>query len=424
MRFHRKLLAKITIKHKLIWVGMKRQIFVNGTRSAVVRCCDQLPERPLKCTVVPLTRKSNENNGQAIIRTYSMKPTILVTGSGGFVGFATVKALLALGHTVKAFELTGSPYLSGLYDLAAKHPDISVLEGDIIQMDDVRSAMQGVTHVVHSAALLNSIARTDAFHAVNVQGTQNAMDAASEAGVKRFLLVSTSDVFGIPDPGEIIRETTPYRPWHEPYADTKIAACRALKAHHKRHGLNYTIIYPGWVYGPGDRQFFPAITDMLREKYVFLWHRNQPYAVDFIYIDDLVTAITNALFNPAAENEDFLILNEQAHHTPEMIFRWMAEYLGINIVLYKLPYWLMMQIARTSQWLTQKGFTRKHLLSTTDVKAFGNDFRFSTAKARNTLKWRPQMAEPEGFLQYFRWAGISPAAAHQAAEHSAHNESH
>ena len=65
----------------------------------------------------------------------------------------------------------------------------------------------------------------------------------------------------------------------------------------------------------------------------------------------------------------------------------------------------MMAIAKTSQWLARKGITRQHLLSTTDVKAFGNDFRFSANKAKQQLSWQPQVHEAEGFLRYFQWAG-------------------
>ena len=266
-----------------------------------------------------------------------MKNTVLVTGAGGFVGFATTRALLDQGHRVRAFELTGSPHLEKLTELARTHPELSIIEGDITHIQDVRRALGDATHLVHSAALLNSIASREVFERINVEGSKNALRVASENQLERFLLVSTSDVFGIPASSEVITEKTPYRPWQEPYADTKIKACEAVKAFHRAEGLNYTIIYPGWVYGPGDQQFFPAITEMLEDKHVFLWHRDQPYAVDFIYIDDLVAAITNALFNPVAENEDYLILNDRAEYTPEMIFRWMADYLGLTIKVHKLP---------------------------------------------------------------------------------------
>ena len=349
-----------------------------------------------------------------------MAKTILVTGAGGFVGFATTKALLQRGHRIRAFELAGSPHLAALYELADQEPGLTVIEGDITRIEDLRQAIGDASRVVHSAALLNSIAPRSVFERINVKGCENAIRVAAENRVERFLLVSTSDVFGIPEKGETITEQTPYRPWHEPYADTKIKACQTLKRLAAEQGLSYTIIYPGWVYGPGDKQFFPAIIDMLQDRHCFLWHRERPYEVDFIYIEDLVNAIATALFHPDAHNQDYLILNEQSGFTPEKIFRWMASYLGLDISIHKLPYRLMMSIARVSQWLTQKGITRTHLLSTTDVKAFGNDFRFSTTKAREQLDWQPSLNEAEGFTRYFQWAGIK--ARQDGTLHSQANE--
>ncbi|MCG8673546.1 MAG: NAD-dependent epimerase/dehydratase family protein, partial [Pseudomonadales bacterium] len=216
------------------------------------------------------------------------KNTILVTGAGGFVGFATVKKLLSSGHRVRALELPASPYVEALKLLAQQHSDLTLHTANICNSQELEPVLQGVTHVIHSAALLNSIAPKSTFEAVNVLGAKNVIEAAKQANVERFLLVSTSDVFGIPRPGEIISETTPYRSWGEPYADTKIAACELLKSACANHDMEFSIIYPGWVYGPGDKQFFPAIIDMLRDKDVFLWHRDKPYAIDFIFIEDLV----------------------------------------------------------------------------------------------------------------------------------------
>lgn len=332
-----------------------------------------------------------------------MAETVFVTGAGGFVGFATTKALLKAGHNVRAFELTGSPHLADLNKLAQTESKLTVIEGNITRKADIENAIGNANYVIHSAALLNSIAPYETFYNINVRGADNAMEVASAKGVKRFLLVSTSDVFGIPQAGETITESTPYRPWREPYADTKIQACEHLKSYGQQNKLEYTIIYPGWVYGPGDKQFFPAIIDMLKDKHVFLWDKGTPYQVDFIYIDDLVNGILKALFSPNAINEDFLILNDQATMTPADIFQWMANHLGLEIKLHKIPYPIMMAIAKSSQWLCQKGLLKKHLLSTTDVKAFGNSFSFSADKARKVLDWDVTIQEEEGFINFFAW---------------------
>ena len=334
-----------------------------------------------------------------------MDKTALVTGAAGFVGQALVIRLLEQGFNVKALDLPGNPEFSKFVDsLPPQHqPNIVVCPADITDASSLKPIVEGVSYVFHTAALLNSVAPRSLFESVNVQGTQNICEASAEACVKRFILISTSDVFGIPEPSEVITEKTAYRGWKEPYADTKIAACNIVKNFQKNGLLNTTIIYPGWVYGPGDRQFLPAIVDMIKEKHAFIWHKKDPYCVDLIYINDLISAIVTAAESPTAVGEDYLILDDNTGMTPEQFFRDIAAQLRIKLKIHKLPYRLMYTVAWVSQHLKQRGIIKNLLLSTTDVKAFGNNFTFSNQKARNTLEWAPSISAKEGIKIALEW---------------------
>lgn len=325
--------------------------------------------------------------------------TALVTGACGFVGSAIAQALLNQGWQVNLLDLPGNPQWDALPSTAR----CNRFEGDIRDKHLVAMAARGCTHIFHTAALLNSIAPRDVFLDINVNGTRNLCEIALENKVQRLVYVSTSDVFGIPEDGEVINERTPYRLWNEPYADSKIEASRLVKQYVREHSLPATLVYPGWVYGPGDRQFFPTIMQMVRDRWVFTWHRGRPYEVDLIHIDDLVRAILTMVETPLSEGEDYLILDHATKMTPESFYRQVAEVMGARINVIKLPYMLMMLIAWVSQTLTRKGVTRKHLLSTTDVKAFGNDFNFSTEKARKHLHWQPAISAREGVRKAVEW---------------------
>ncbi|OUR99125.1 hypothetical protein A9Q81_11125 [Gammaproteobacteria bacterium 42_54_T18] len=334
-----------------------------------------------------------------------MEKTALVTGAAGFVGQALVLRLLDLGFKVKALDLPENPVFAKFIDSlpASRLPSITVCPADITDPNSLKKIVSGVSYVFHTAALLNSVAPRSTFESVNVQGTKNICNAASEADVERFILVSTSDVFGIPKSSEVITEETEYRSWGEPYADTKIEACKIVKSFEKRGLLNTTIIYPGWVYGPGDRQFFPAVIEMIKDKHAFIWHKSKPYCVDLIYINDLVSAIIAAAESPAAIGEDYLILDDNTEITPEQFFRHIAAQLSITLRVHKLPYPLMFAVAWVGQHLKQRGIIKNMLLSTTDVKAFGNNFEFSNKKAREALKWAPSVSAKEGINIALDW---------------------
>lgn len=342
---------------------------------------------------------------------------VLVTGAAGFVGSRLVQALVNKGMQVRALDLDSNPAFQQLRQSVADNPHIDCVGADITDPQAVASAVQGCQYIFHVAALLNSIAAYDTFYRINVGGTENLCRAAVDAGVERFVLVSTSDVFGIPESADqILSEASGYRPWGEPYADTKIKACETVRRFHQLHQLPYTIVYPGWVYGPGDQQFFPAILDMLKDGVMFVWHRKTPYYIDFVYIDDLVEGILTAGFCDAGLNDDFLLLDSDSPFTMADLALYLAEAWHYRIRMIRLPYRPLLWAAGAMQWLARHRIIRHHLLSRTDVKAFGNAFRFSNRKARDTLGWVPRTSLLTGLDNYVAWAKSADAAPSTASQ--------
>ena len=126
--------------------------------------------------------------------------------------------------------------------------------------------------------------------------------------------VSTSDVFGIPRGDELIDETTPYREWGEPYQDTKIEAERWLWQFQRESRLPLSVIYPCWVYGPGDQAFFPGLAAAIDEGVMMFWHRDTRLA--WAYIDNLADAIVLASTHPGAVGNGYLVYDERRRPDP------------------------------------------------------------------------------------------------------------
>ncbi|CBL45283.1 Nucleoside-diphosphate-sugar epimerases [gamma proteobacterium HdN1] len=325
--------------------------------------------------------------------------TALITGACGFLGNALAHRLLEKGWQVHLLDLPDHPQWCATPNSSKAFRFV----GDIRDRRIVDMAIRGCTHVFHTAALLNSIQPREVFFDINVNGTRNICEAALSHKVERLFHFATSDVFGIPEYGETISETTPYRPWDEPYADSKIEAAKLVRDAIATSRLPATIVYPGWIYGPGDRNFFPAVLQMVRERWVFTWHKDFPYEIDLIHIEDLLSAISLMLETPESVGEDYLILDPNTRITPERFFKMASRQLDAPITVIQLPYWLMMLIARLSQTAAQRGWIQKPLLSTTDVKAFGNDFHFTIRKARRQLGWQPATPAEDGIREAIEW---------------------
>jgi nucleoside-diphosphate-sugar epimerase len=320
---------------------------------------------------------------------------ILVTGGTGFVGQALVRRLLAQGYRIRVVSRSAGgaarrAFLDGLNDQS----QLDWFVGDIAGASGLDAAFDHVRYVFHVAALVNSAAPRASFDKANVTATERICDLALRHGVAKLVHVSTCDVFGLPEAGEIISETTPYRPWNEPYADSKIQAARVVRAYQGK-GLVCSIIYPGWVYGPGDRAFFPALVRQLRRGVMASWCRTA-FEIHLVYIEDLVDALLLALHDHSADNDDFLILDEASGLRLEDLCRRIAVFLDLRYRMVPVPYWLMYLLGWTAQAAFRLGLVKEPALSTTNVKAFGFPFRYSTAKARSKLSWRPRTMPEEG----------------------------
>lgn len=153
----------------------------------------------------------------------------LVTGGAGFLGSFIADELTQSGFEVRIFDRTESQYQTA---------DQEMVLGDILAAEDVRRAMDGCSAVYHLAALADlDLAHGEAMEAArhNILGTINLLEAARLAGIERFVLASTIYVYS--------RAGGFYR-------CSKQAAESFVEEYERQHGLPYTILRYGSLYGP------------------------------------------------------------------------------------------------------------------------------------------------------------------------------
>lgn len=176
---------------------------------------------------------------------------VVVTGGAGFIGANLTRLLVGeTEHEVVVLDaLTYAGHLSSLEGVLER---IRFVHGDIRDRQVVEEALSGAEAVLHLAAeshVDRSIRDGRAFLETNVIGTQVLLDAARACGVRRFVQVSTDEVYGALGETGVFTETSPLAP-RSPYAASKASADLLALAYHETYGLPVVVTRCSNNYGP------------------------------------------------------------------------------------------------------------------------------------------------------------------------------
>ena len=229
---------------------------------------------------------------------------VLLTGAAGFIGSHLAQALRSRGDKVTILD-NFAPF----YPRPIKQRNIQpaldagaqLVEGDITSAADVAKAFSAgrpdtVVHLAACTGVRPSIADPSLYAAVNVVGTQRLLDAAVQRGVKRFVVASSSSVYGNNEKTPFSETDDVSRPI-SPYAATKVATELICSAASRLHGLPITALRFFTVFGPRQRPDLAIHTFLRRVS------AGEPIPVfgdgatsrDYTYIDDIIDGVMRAI---------------------------------------------------------------------------------------------------------------------------------
>lgn len=299
---------------------------------------------------------------------------VLVTGYSGFVGNILVK------------QLQGSYQISLLGRKSSDLGDVYI--NDIDSTSFYTNALERVDVVVHCAARVhimndNSSDPLAEFRAVNTFGTLNLAKQAAQAGVKRFIFLSTIKVNGESTSGKEPFTACDTPSFLDPYGISKAEAEQQLFELGKQTGMEITIIRPPLVYGEDVKANFASLMRFIGKGLPLPFRAIKSNKRSLVSVYNLVDLIKVCIEHPKAANQIFLASDDNDLSTAEMV-ALMAKVQNKKNLALPIPVWCFKLVGK--------------LLNKNDVvdRLIGS-LQLDITHTKGTLNWKPPYSVEHGF---------------------------
>ena len=306
----------------------------------------------------------------------------LVTGGSGFLGALIAHRLFGRGETVRVLDIWDDPN---------RPKGIEFINCDICNREGVAAAMRGVEVVHHNAALVPLTKSGAKFWEVNVEGSRIVAEEAANAGVKAFIHMSSSAIFGLPEKCPITTET-PANP-AEIYGRAKWAGELAVRGVSERTGLALIVIRPRTILGEGRLGIFQILFDWVREGRGVYVIGSGDIKFQFVHAADLMDAymLANDLGKPGIYN-----VGTDRFGTLREVLDSLIEHAKSSSRVRSLP------VKPTIWALNALDILGLSPLAPWHYRTYHKDFYFDV-EALLRLGWKPKYSNDEMFRECYDW---------------------
>ncbi|MDA2925950.1 GDP-mannose 4,6-dehydratase [Acidobacteria bacterium AH-259-G07] len=307
--------------------------------------------------------------------------TYLVTGAAGFIGARVCEFLLAEGHKV-----VGLDNLNDAYDVRLKHwrleqiqnnPNFEFHKADICNRGGLRSLFpsnfDAVINLAARAGVRQSVENPWIYFETNVTGSLNLLELCKEFGVKKFVLASTSSVYGSSNSQPFREDVNTNQPL-SPYAASKKAAEALCHTYHYLHGIDVTVLRYFTVYGPAGR----------------------PDMSLFRFVQWITEGHEVSVFGDGRQSRDFTFVDDIARGTAQALKPLGYEIINLGS---NTPVVLMDAIKLIQDLVGKKAKLRLRARHPADVTATWADI----GKAEEIIYWKPSQVFAQGVKALVEW---------------------
>ncbi len=305
---------------------------------------------------------------------------ILVTGAGGFLASKLALRLAEGGKQVRALVRTKRSAL-------LQHPNIEIVQGDILDVKSLENAVAGCSQVYHCAALANNWARDPrSFYKVNVEGTRNIAEISSKHGVKKMVATSTAGTIG-PAHGPAHAHEGILKPaeLYSGYERSKYESEQYL-FHKAAEGLPVSIVNPTRVFGPGEMSKSNSVTRIIHRYIRGDWRFKPGTGAEignYAYVDDVVKGHILAM-EKGKSGERYLLGGENISF--DGFLDAVAEVSGKKHSLTAVPLWVFQSYAAVGELLGNFGIEPK--ITRSWVRKYRANWSSTSAKAERELGYQ------------------------------------
>lgn len=298
---------------------------------------------------------------------------VLVTGANGLLATNTIIILLSRGYHVKGLIRDTRKFL------LTPHANLELAVGDITDVSSLDRAVVGCDYIIHCAATTDQrLLRYEDYHRINVQGTENVINAAVRCGAKKMVYVGTANTFGygtLEAPGnETLPPAAPFT--HAWYAKSKLEGQHSILAAAEKVAV--TIVSPTFMIGPYDGK--PSSGTIIRMGYGKMVVFHPPGGKNFVNVEDAARGVVDAL-EKGLHREAYLLAGENL--TYRAFFQKLCAQTGQQTLLIRMPPLLLRTAGYLGDVLRWLGV--RTALSSVNMKILRVNNYYTNKKAQDQL---------------------------------------